>query len=176
MAAEFRSDTSHNISYPRSPDTRGSARIYHHRKPYYLGSHDSPLSYIMFGLWKHHLVEYGKALPAPAIREQAEAFLGIVPSSKRRLMSVGLMAFSLTLTWLVGAWFGATFRSTSSVGHVDGMAISTSEAEFIRGVRKHSERFSSKDSNHVARTSIDAIALSKGQVEKDEIFQRIRGR
>jgi hypothetical protein len=173
MATDLRTDESHNISYPQSPDTRGTARIYHLRKPYYLGNHDSPLSYVMFGLWKHHLMEQGGAPPTAQIRERAEAFLGIVPTRRRRILSVGLMAFGLTLTTLIGALVGASFRSTRDSGFVDGIVLSENEMAFIRGVRKTTTKAATliADANDNAG---ETIALAQGLGDRDEILKRIR--
>lgn len=175
MATDLRADESHNVSYPQTADTRGTARIYHMRKPYYLGSHDSPLSYVMFGLWKHRLMTSGEAPPTASLREQAEAFLAVTPPRRKRMLAIGLMAFSLSFTTLIGSMIGYSFRSTPAPTDVDGIALSPREKDFIRGVRIATERdIAARESNKVDVSTL-AVKLFKGQVNRDEIFKKIGG-
>jgi hypothetical protein len=175
VAIDLRTDDSHNITYPTTPDTRGTARIYHQRKPYYFGQHDSPLSYVVFGLWKNHLMTHGEAPAIASFRDQAETFLGVVPSPKKRILKAIVMASTLTLASAIGALVGASFNSTQAVNQADGKALSAYETEFIRGVRNANENLTAHTAEESApKVAQEALALSKGLVDRDEILSRIR--
>jgi hypothetical protein len=175
MATDLRTDDSHNVSYPQSPDTRGSARIYHLRKPYYLGSHDSPLSYVMFGIWKHYLTTQGTPPATATIREQAESVLGVQPEAKKPWKQRLIMGAALTLTLVIGALAGANFRSTQDSNHVDGIALSANEIGYIRSVREADASWAAKMANRTHDPET-AMALIKGTVSRDEVLKRIRGK
>lgn len=68
-------EKAHGVKYPSSGDSRGSTRVHHLRRPYYLGPFESPQSYIMFGLWKHHLLETGVAPETKKIRKTVAGLL-----------------------------------------------------------------------------------------------------
>ncbi len=74
-----RTDKVHEIQYPTSADARGSTRVNHLRRPYYLGPFESPQSYVMFGLWKHRLIETGQAPETKDLRPLVEQLLSQSP-------------------------------------------------------------------------------------------------
>lgn len=175
MATVLRSDDSHNISYPSTPDSRGTARIYHLRKPYYLGNHDSPLSYVMFGLWKHHLTTEGKVPPTAQIREQADALLNANQAQSKQWHRNWIMGLALTLAMLIGGLAGANFRSTQDSTHVDGIALSANEVAFIRNVREGTQR--QDEALQAAKLQVPGILreIKEGRLSHDEIHKRIWG-
>jgi hypothetical protein len=70
---------------------------------------------------------------------------------------------------------GASFNSTQAVNQADGKALSAYETEFIRGVRNANENLTA----HTAKqsppaTTRDALALSKGLVDRNELRSKIR--
>ena len=176
MATDLRTDDSHNVSYPQSPDTRGSARIYHLRKPYYLGSHDSPLSYVMFGIWKHYLTTQGTPPATATIREQAESVLSVQLDAKKPWKQRLIMGAALTLTLAIGALAGANFRSTQDSNHVDGIALSERDVAMIRHLRTTRERNEEAQQKLLQEKTPELLsAILEGQVSNDEIRKRIRG-
>ena len=176
MAIDFRGDEPHNVSYPTTPDTRGTARVYHLRKPYYLGHHDSPLSYVMFGLWKHHLTTKGSVPSTAEIREQAEHLLYIKPPVIRKHASKLTMGLLMTLALLIGSLVGANFRSSSKSTNVDGIPLSANELDFIRQFRDMQESADSRFRQAVNRRSPELISgVMQQRMSKDEIARRIRG-
>lgn len=134
-----RVDVSHEYTYPTSPDARGSTRVNHKRRPYYLGPHESPLSYIMLGLWKHGLQEAGEPPSTKEIRALAEEILasggvasGLHRSTKIRVSSVAYALVGLLLVVVLGG----VFFSSGSVPRVDDVVLSDSEAEVVRAFRQ----------------------------------------
>jgi len=137
-----RVDVSHEYTYPTSPDARGSTRVNHKRRPYYLGPHESPLSYIMFGLWKHGLQEAGEPPSTKEIRALAEEILasggvtsGLHRSTKIRVSRVAYALVGLILVVVLGG----VFFSSGSVPRVDDVVLSDSEAEVVRAIRKRND-------------------------------------
>ena len=129
-----RQDSSHDLRYPDAPDGRGSTRVHHLRRPYYLGPFESAQSYIMFGLWKHYITEEGQPLGSNQLRTMVDELLEKSPppeQKKSRLfpaVSVGLLCCSI-----LGA---AGILSTRETTKVDGISMSVDERDFIRSVRK----------------------------------------
>lgn len=146
-----RLDFAHDLTYPTAPDTRGSTRVNYKRRPYYMGPYESPLSHVMFGLWKHHLQETGEAPSTKEIRPIAEELLqnGAVTLTDKPLQSdrrgYYLAAIGFTLVFFLSLHI---LFSPSPIT-VDGIAVSETEVEFIRGVRLQE----AKISNLPARTS-----------------------
>lgn len=175
MATVLRNDDSHNVSYPQTPDSRGTARIYYHRKPYYLGNHDSPLSYVMFGIWKQHLQNDGKIPPTSQIREQAESVLGPQTAKPKQWHQYWIMGLGLTLACLVGGLVGAGINSTVESSRVDGITLSANEVTYIRKVRAGEERRVALFEEAQARVPTTFVAIQGGQLRHDEIQKRLRG-
>lgn len=175
MATDLRADDSHNISYPTSADSRGSARIYHLRKPYYLGNHDSPLSYVMFGIWKHHLNECGIPPATADIRERAESVLGVLPNHRSVWSKNWLMGLAVTLALVIGVVAGANFRSTPNSANVDGIALSANDMEIIRRLRQSRIDYDRKQEQVVSQMMPDLLtAIQGGQIGREELRNRIR--
>lgn len=175
MATVLRSDDSHNVSYPQTPDSRGTARIYYLRKPYYLGNHDSPLSYVMFGIWKHYLTTEGKVPPTAQIREQADALLNAEQTDSKQWHRNWIMGLALTLAMLIGGMVGANFRSTQDSSHVDGIALTENEVSFVRRVREGTQRQANAKKDAESRVPELYAAIQEGRLTKDEIHKRIWG-
>lgn len=134
-----RNDVPHEYTYPASADARGSTRVNHKRRPYYLGPHESPVSYIMFGLWKHRLQETGEPPATKEIRALAEEILatgGVTSSlpSSSRLRPWRVLCALAAAVLLLG--LGSIFFSSGSQPKVDDVVLSDSEAEVIRTIRK----------------------------------------
>ncbi len=134
-------DSSHEFTYPTSPDARGSTRVNHRRRPYYLGPHDSPLSYVMFGLWKHRLQETGEPPSTKEIRALAEELLsrGTIASTQSPhfwtkpstiLSAIGGVVLCALLVFMI--------PSSSNPPQVDEFVLSESEADVIRTLRTRS--------------------------------------
>ncbi|MFO0942852.1 MAG: hypothetical protein U0930_19110, partial [Pirellulales bacterium] len=166
MATVLRSDNSHNVSYPHTPDSRGTARIYYLRKPYYLGNHDSPLSYVMFGIWKHYLTSEGKVPPTAQIREQAEALLNADQADSKQWHRNWIMGLALTLAMLVGGMVGANFRSTQDSSHVDGIALTENELSFVRNYRAVAEKRAARRKAAEAEAPELFAAIQEGRLTK----------
>lgn len=175
MATVLRSDESHNVSYPQTPDSRGTARIYHLRKPYYLGNHDSPLSYVMFGIWKHHLTTEGKVPPTAQIREQAESIFEANHAQSKQWQRAWIMGLALTLATVIGGLAGAKIRSTQDSNHVDGIALSANELSFIRKIREGNQRQADAHKATEARVPELFAAIQEGRLTQNEIHKQIWG-
>ncbi len=135
-----RSDESHDVSYPTTPDGRGSTRLNYRRRPYYFGPHESPTSYLMFGLWKHYLLETGEAPESNTIRPLVEDLLKVkplpTPRGKRKVCAVVLLA----TCGLVGLACVVTAKIVSRElpPSVDDLALSEGEINIVRGLRQQS--------------------------------------
>lgn len=175
MATVLRSDESHNVSYPQTPDSRGTARIYHLRKPYYLGNHDSPLSYVMFGIWKHHLTTEGKVPPTAQIREQAESLFEANHAQSKQWQRAWIMGLALTLATLIGGMAGAKIRSTQDSNRVDGIALSENELSYIRKVRAGTKAQAEAFQAGQKRVPELIADFNEGRLSNDEIHKRIWG-
>ncbi len=134
-----RVDVSHEYTYPTHPDARGSTRINHKRRPYYLGPHESPLSYVMFGLWKHRLQETGEPPSTKEIRALADEILvggrvaSVRPSTSKIRASSVVCALAGVLLLVV---LSNIFFSRGSVPKVDDVVLSDSEADIVRAFRQ----------------------------------------
>lgn len=133
-----RTDNPHDISYPPAADKRGSTRINHKRRPYYLGPYDSPASYIMFGLWKHQLLESGEPPSCKDLRPIVQNLLSdqsiAVPVSRRGYWIATISVLLSTVLVFAFIWT-IEILSRDSVPHVDNVVLSKTETEIIRGYR-----------------------------------------
>ena len=135
-----RVDASHDVTYPATSDARGSARIHHKRRPYYLGPHDSPLSYVMFGLWKQHLQETGEPPSTKQIRPLAEQLLAqnkvnAPVATGRQPKTVNILAAACVCLTIIT---GIAIFSSDATPKVDEVVLSESEADVIRTIRARS--------------------------------------
>lgn len=176
MSTETRTDPAHDISYPNLPDARGSARVYHNRTPYYMGPHDSPLSHLVFGLWKHNLSKTGVAPSTKEIRSQVESLLKGEAIGQKPSRPKWLMAFFLSLVCVLGGWAGSKFSSTLDSPLVDGIPLSANETEFIRGRRVEAEQFENQNALLPLSRQVEmTAALNQRSVDRDALLERIRG-
>ncbi len=176
MSNELRTDQSHDISYPKSPDARGTARVYHLRAPYYMGPHESPISHIVFGLWKHRLIETGKAPSTREVRAQAETILTGEIHRKRPRYPIWLMGLFFASACVVSGLVGGKISSTTRPPIVDGIPLSANESEFIRGLRVRLDRMAENESRTTAVNDSDlASAIIEGRVDRNAMLERIRG-
>ncbi len=128
MSTQSRTDKSHDITYPATADARGSTRINHQRRPYYLGPFESPQSYIMFGLWKHRLMETGEPPETKDLRPLVDRLLGEEPATSetfstaiRKLTSLNFLAACACLS--VAIMTTANIFLSLAPAKVDGQAI-----------------------------------------------------
>jgi hypothetical protein len=175
MSVDLRKDEAHTLAYPTTPDSRGSVRIYHQRKAHYLGQHGSPLSYVMFGLWKQGLIEHGEPPASTVIRDQAEKLLRQTVSHRKVLIKRSLVVASITLACLMGAILGSTFSSTSRAIVVDGIPLSANENEIIRGIRQQKNLQVTQEQQQAVALGQQVAALLGGELSTDEIHKRIHG-
>ncbi|MCA9131564.1 MAG: hypothetical protein KDA45_00345 [Planctomycetales bacterium] len=148
-----RTDNAHDIRYPSSADARGSTRINYKRRPYYMGPYDSPSSYIMFGLWKHRLLETGEAPTTKELRAIVQHLLhgqsplpppgklwSLVASWSRFAPSrpwarIALLVLMSTVLLTSTFLFGSKILSRDRGPQVDQLELSEVEKSFIRGLR-----------------------------------------
>jgi hypothetical protein len=142
-----RVDDSHDLSYPTAPDKRGSTRVNYRRRHYYLGPHDSPLSHVMFGMWKHQLLQTGVPPDAKDLRPMAEKLLEesarteVVPeaSTQNRLgYFLAIAGFTLSFALLLKIWF------SDPPARVDGRTLSEIEIQVVQALRMNEEAFRKK--------------------------------
>lgn len=140
MSQEVRIDKPLRVNYPSAPDARGSARVNYLRRPYYLGPHDSPLSYVMFGLWKQRLEETGEPPTSKEIRPLAEEILSARDTVPRVSLWRTAAVVSLVVLLCTSVTALVNFRSTEIPPVVDGMELSEREFDFVRGMRLAEDR------------------------------------
>jgi hypothetical protein len=133
-----RTDRAHELQYPSTADARGSTRVNHLRRPYYFGPHDTPQSYVMFGLWKHLLLTEGEAAETKDLRPLVDEFLGKKPSpaepeSKARFIPSMVLSSVLLCSALLCA---VAIFSSNRAPTVDDKVLTATEMDFIRGMRQ----------------------------------------
>ncbi len=135
--APSRTDKPHEVRYPTAADARGSTRINHLRRPYYLGPFESPQSYIMFGLWKQRLLETGEAPETKDLRPIVERLVSqpstfaAVTSHRSFIPAVVFGSLCLSFAMIASAIIFSTIRPPE----VDNLHLTADETEFIRGMR-----------------------------------------
>lgn len=137
----IRTDKAHTISYPTTADKRGSTRVNHRRRPYYLGPYDSPASYVMFGLWKHHLMETGEAPSPKELRPIVHSLLSQQPlprQSPNRWKWLAASGLTSAVILAVAILFAAKILSSDSFRTDDEIVLTETEAAIIRGYRAQS--------------------------------------
>lgn len=159
---ETRLDRSHSVSYPSSPDKRGSARVNLMRRNYYLGPHESPLSYVMFGIWKNQIQLTGSAPSTAEIRPLAEQLLSDGANAVKRARRVRLLAGATGLLACAALIVGLNFRSTLGPPAVDGLVLTQDEMEFVRGIRRSDEAYAKASVGKVARV----VSIAKSLMEE----------
>lgn len=158
-----------HVRYPASADARGSTRVNYLRRPYYLGPHDSPQSYIMFGLWKHRLLQSGKPPKSRDLRPLVDELLAKEENApKRRVipgyaLSAGLAIVSL----LIGIGLSPMIFSIKNVPVVDGMKLSEEEIAFVRGYRFTNSLALDHPLTDATRVAAKTRTLMDGDSEND---------
>ena len=155
MTPISRTDQAHDLGYPTSADSRGSARVYHMRRPYYLGPYESPQSYVMFGLWKQRLLETNEPCETKDLRPIVDNILSNsdkpVDSVRRKVIPRVVLALTCATTlMMIGVAIGRKIPSTIAPALVDGINLTQDETQIIRGVRKN-DRNLARASQHPAR-------------------------
>ncbi len=139
-----RTDAAHeSYSYPTSPDTRGSTRVRTTKKHYYFGPHDTPESYVLFGLWKHRLEIDGKAPEAKTLRPLVKELLESSPGAEKRyarnmMMKAGGLAACLAFVVIATVLSTNAFWkfSTAETTAVDGIELSEREVVLVQSLRR----------------------------------------
>lgn len=134
-----RVDRPHEVSYPPSADKRGSTRVNYRRRPFYLGPYDSATSYVMFGLWKHRLLETGEPPSTKELRPIVQSLLAgqplPEPVDRRKYWPLaGAIAVCGVLV-SSAIFFAAQILSSARTPRVDDLVLTEVEAEIIRGYR-----------------------------------------
>jgi hypothetical protein len=175
MSTQSRTDKSHDITYPATADARGSTRINHQRRPYYLGPFESPQSYIMFGLWKHRLMETGEPPETKDLRPLVDRLLGEEPATSetfstaiRKLTSLNFLAACACLS--VAIMTTANIFLSLAPAKVDGDVLTAEETEFIRGRRSYDSEIARLQSGTVpVEAKLTARLLEMGAQDAENL-------
>ncbi|HBE70019.1 MAG TPA: hypothetical protein DDW52_17880 [Planctomycetaceae bacterium] len=143
----------HKLQYPPAPDSRGSARVVLDRKTYYFGRHNSPESYAMFGAWLAHYERTGTTYKPSVIREAASNFVGVeVPEDTERRWTLPI-ASGIAVIFAGAFIFNVWFSSSSPDSHVDGIAMTATEVEYVRSLRDVASETLSRQSKKADRVA-----------------------
>lgn len=160
-----RIDKAQELRYPKSADPQGAASVDHVR-PHYLGPHESPLSYIVFGLWKHRLSETGEAPEVRELRPVAEELLYGKKVIRRRVLAGASTLSALVFAMWIGMLTGPMFYTPEHAPQIDGQTLSENEKIFLRNHRKaeqeHVERLISLESARRRIVIMDQLKNQKG--------------
>lgn len=128
------------LTYPESPDAKGSAKRYFRRRAYYFGQHNTPESLILFATWKQRLIETGEPPEVRDVRQELNRAGNSENESSRRSNVHWAMVAMAVVTLLSLTFSAAVFFSTKRQPEVDGVLLSSSEVDYIRGVRSQEFR------------------------------------
>lgn len=127
------------VEYPIQSDTRRAARVAFRRKVYHLGPFESPISYVVFGMWKQRLIKTGIAVPTKELRPLAKAALkGELPKPPRKINSAWFLAVVVVgfLLLAFANYQGYRYFSTYKHPVVDGVPMSARELSAFRRTRE----------------------------------------
>lgn len=131
------------ISYPISPDARGDARMSYEGKVYYFGVWDSPQSYMVFALWKAEAIRTGQPPECRLVRPMAKAAIQGRPYNPPPVLSrwwIVTAVFAGLITIALATFAGHLVYSSYKPTELDGVPLTQSEQDCIRGIRLASER------------------------------------
>ncbi len=137
-----------------------------------MGPFESPLSHVMFGLWKHHLQETGEAPSTKEIRPIAEELLqkGAVTLTDKPLPADRRGYYLAAVGFALAFFLSLHILFSPSPLTVDGLTVSETEVEFIRGVRLQEAKISDLPANTSDVTSKLADVMKK-EGQKDGAVQ-----
>ena len=131
------------LSYPPKDDKKGSARVNWKRRWYYFGKHNTPESFQLFVEWRRRLIETGEPPETKLLRKD----LAHIRQADEAPPSPPYFIYGLAAATLLFAisTIGLTWNSLKPHSpHVDGVPMSQTEMEFVRGLRVGKKRHNRK--------------------------------
>ena len=148
------------IAYPLKPDSKGQARLYHERRAFYFGRHNTTASYELFAAWLDRFHETGE----PPETKDVRAWLSSHPRMSRfdQVMSRSLVTLLVAIV-SVSVSVMVCFMVANRLPDVDGTRLTEYEVARIRGMREF-ERL---------RIASNAKILEKQPVRDESLMARV---